>query len=95
MSTRTNETTEQTTGTKSEQPGILLRDGRRAVVAPAMGRHIRLARRQAAEAGHDYMFALIAQVTTIDGQPLIAEDLDAMPGPDVVKLMEETQGNLQ
>ncbi|GAB2885437.1 hypothetical protein GCM10027202_12570 [Microvirgula curvata] len=95
MSTRTNETTEQTTGTKSEQPGILLRDGRLAVVVPALGRHIRQARRMAAEASHDYMFALIAQVATINGQAIVAEDLDAMPGADVVKLMEEVQGNLQ
>lgn len=93
MSTRTNETTEQTTGTKSEQPGILLRDGRRAVVAPAMGRHIRLARRMQAEAGHDFLFSMIAQLTTLDGKPIVVEDLDDMPAPDVARLQGLVEGN--
>lgn len=75
--------------------GIKLSDGRIATIAPALGRHIRQARRQSAEAGHDYLFALIVQVVTVDGANIVVEDLDAMPGADVVKLMEAVQGNLQ
>lgn len=85
----------ETVAPDATQGGIPLSDGRLAVVVPALGRHIRQARRMTTEASHDYMFALIAQVVTINGRAIVAEDLDAMPGADIVKLMEEVQGNLQ
>ncbi|BAK75384.1 hypothetical protein NH8B_0549 [Pseudogulbenkiania sp. NH8B] len=60
---------------------------------PVKGKHIRLARKMQIEAGHDYVFALIAQVTTIDGVGIVPEDLDEMPGKDIARLQSAIEGN--
>ncbi|NHQ83163.1 hypothetical protein HA051_16485 [Chromobacterium vaccinii] len=79
--------------TQNVQVGIKLSDGRVATVAPFKGRHIRLARTMARDAGHDFLFALIAQTVAIDGQAIVPEDLDDMDGHDVVKLQAAVEGN--
>lgn len=73
--------------------GIALSDGRLATVADFKGRHIRNARRMQLEAGYDFLFALIAQVTTINGVGIVPEDLDEMAGKDVVRLQAAVEGN--
>lgn len=73
--------------------GIPLSDGRLATVADFKGKHIRNARRMQLEAGYDFLFALIAQVTTINGAGIVPEDLDEMPGKDVVRLQAAVEGN--
>jgi len=73
--------------------GIPLSDGRLAVVVPALGRHIRQARRMQTEAGHDFLFAMIAQLTTLDGKPIVVEELDDMPARDVARLQGLVEGN--
>lgn len=72
---------------------VQLSGGRVARVPPFKGIHIRLARRMQVEAGHDFLFALIAQTTTIDGNGIVPEDLDEMAGSDVVKLQQAVEGN--
>ncbi|QOD81892.1 phage tail assembly protein [Chromobacterium haemolyticum] len=72
---------------------VKLSDGRVARVVPFKGKHIRFARRMQVEAGHDFLFALIAQTTTIDGQGIVPEELDEMDGKDVVKLQAAVEGN--
>lgn len=72
---------------------IPLSNGRSAVVEPFFGRHIRQARKMALEAGYDFTFALIAQVAKIDGAGITPDELDDMPGNDVIKLQEAVQGN--
>lgn len=72
---------------------VKLSDDRVARVVPFKGKHIRLARRMQAEAGHDFLFALIAQTTTIDGQGIVPEDLDELDGKDVIKLQAAVEGN--
>nr|WP_294864346.1 hypothetical protein [uncultured Pseudogulbenkiania sp.] len=73
---------------------IKLTGDRVARVGEPKGLHIRQARRMQQEAGIDYIFALIAQLTTIDGQAIVPHDLDDLPGRDVVKLTETVQGKM-
>lgn len=76
-----------------EKPGIPLSGGRYAVITPFKGRHIRQARVMMREAGHDFLFALIAQTVTIDGKSIVPEDLDEMDGKDVIALQSAVEGN--
>lgn len=68
---------------------VQLPSGRIAVIGEFKGRHVREAQRVSDGASDKYLFALIAMLTTIDGQPVLMEDLDEMPGGDVMKLMGE------
>ncbi|OQS39766.1 hypothetical protein B0T40_03255 [Chromobacterium haemolyticum] len=72
---------------------IKLSDDRVARIVPFKGKHIRHARIMMRDAGHDFLFALIAQTTTIDGHGIVPEDLDEMAGADVVKLQAAVEGN--
>lgn len=77
----------------AELTEIKLSGDRVARVVPVKGKHIRLARKMQLEAGHDYLFALIAQITTIDGVGIVPEDLDDMPGRDIARLQTAIEGN--
>lgn len=76
-----------------QDDAITLKDGRKAKVVPFKGKQIRIARKMQLEAGHDFLFALIAQVTTIDGHGIVPEDLDELDGKDVIKLQAAVEGN--
>lgn len=51
------------------------------------GKHIRKAQLIANSDSSKLMYAIIAQLVTIDGQGIVMEDLDEMSGPDVLALM--------
>lgn len=72
---------------------IKLPSGKVAVIAPFKGKHVREAQRIADGDTSKIMFAMIAVTTTIDGLPVVVEDLDEMDGQDVLKLMGEFGGN--
>lgn len=73
---------------------ITLPSGKIAQILPFKGKHIREAQRIADGDTSNMMFAMIAITTTIDGQNIVAEDLDEMDGQDVLALMGEFGGSL-
>lgn len=68
---------------------VTLPSGRIAIIQEFKGKHVRLAQRNAGTDTDSYLYHLIAMLTTIDSQPVVMEDLDEMPGGDVLKLMGE------
>lgn len=81
--TNTTEAAQVTTKT------ITLPSGRIAELKEFKGKHIREAQRIAEGDSERIMFAIIAMLVTIDGKPVVMEDMDDMPGGDVLKLMAE------
>lgn len=77
-----------------ETKEIKLPSGKTAVIAPFKGKHVREAQKVAGDDTSLIVFAMIALTTTIDGQPVVAEDLDEMDGMDVMALMGEFSGKL-
>lgn len=69
-----------------EPKTIKLPSGKTAVISPFLGKHIREAQKIADGAADKLLFAIIAVTTTIDGQPVVMEDLDEMSGFDVMEL---------
>lgn len=74
---------------KSDIQIIELPSGRKAEIQQFKGKHIREAARLADSDSSKLVFALIAMLTTIDGEAIVMEDLDEMNGKDVMKLMGE------
>lgn len=72
---------------------ITLPSGKKAIVGEFKGKHIREAQRIAEGKQDMFMFALISLTSTIDGQTVVAEDLDEMDGMDVLALMGEFSEN--
>ena len=68
---------------------IELSGGRIAIVQEFKGKHIIQAQRATNGDSEKLMFAIISMLTTIDGQPVVMEDLEEMPGKDMLKLMAE------
>lgn len=68
---------------------VALPSGKTAVITEFKGKHIREATRIADGEADKIIFALISLLTTIDGNPVLMEDLDEMPGKDVMKLTAE------
>jgi hypothetical protein len=75
------------------QKTITLPSGKTAVISDFKGKHIRKAQQIGAGDSGKMMFALIAEIVTIDGNGIVMEDLDEMSGPDVLKLMTELDVN--
>jgi tryptophanase len=80
--------------TSNQEPIVGLKEfelpsGRKASVAPFKGKHIKMAQRIVGEDSENIIYAIIALLTTIDGQPVVMEDMDEMPGQDLLKLMAE------
>lgn len=72
-----------------------LPSGKTVEYAPLVtGRHIRQARRMQAEAGTDFIYAIIAQVVKVNGENIVPEDLDDFCAADVVKMTEDVQGKM-
>jgi len=71
---------------------ITLPSGKVAEIADFKGKHIRLAAEISDGKPGMFIFALIAQCTTIEGKEIVAEELDNMDGKDVLKLQAEFSG---
>jgi hypothetical protein len=76
-----------------ENKTIELNDGKIAVIKPFKGKHILEAQKLVGTETEKMMFGLIAQCVTIDGKAVLFEEVDDMPGGDVLKLMGEFGGN--
>lgn len=72
---------------------IKLPSGKIAEVGAFKGKHIREAQRISDGEQDKFLFALISLTSTIDGNPILTEDLDDMDGADVLALMGEFSGN--
>lgn len=68
---------------------VELPSGKTAEIIDFKGKHIRAASELAGEDPSKIIFAMIAICCTIDGEPVVMEDLDEMPGRDVLKLQKE------
>jgi hypothetical protein len=87
MDTNNNLSVTPTTESKnSEVQEIILPSGKKAIIGAFKGKHIREATRIADGDSDKMIFALISITTTIDGNKVLIEDLDEMPGTDVMKL---------
>lgn len=75
-----------------ENTEIILSDGRKATVLDFKGHHIRQAQRLMGDDTSLFLFALISLCVEIEGKPVLIEDLDHMPGKDVMKLQAEFSG---
>ncbi len=84
----------QTPGTGMHSRDIALPSGKRASIRPGKGRD--LMRAQRAVAGDPepsaVIFALIAELTQIDGAPIVYEDVVEMDLGDVLVLQAEVTG---
>ena len=65
---------------------VVLSDGRKAEFHPFKGKHTREAQKVSDGDSSKMIFAMIAVCCTIDGHKIVLEDLDDMPGGDVLKL---------
>jgi hypothetical protein len=68
---------------------ITLPSGKTARIMDFKGKHIRQASEMAGDDATKVVFAMIAICTTIDGEPVVMEDIDEMPGKDVLVLQKE------
>lgn len=69
---------------------LSLPSGKTAKITSAFkGKHIRKAQAMAGTDTSLLMFAIISQLTIIDGQPVTMEDIDELDGSDVLTLMGE------
>lgn len=68
---------------------VELPSGKKAVIRSFKGKDAMAAQRQAGTDGEKYMPVLIAMTTTIDGSPIVYEDLEEMDGADYLKLLGE------
>jgi hypothetical protein len=66
---------------------VALPSGKKATIKPFKGRDIREAQKISGTDTSLVIFAIIAVTTTIDGNPVTAEELDDMDGMDVFELM--------
>lgn len=73
---------------------ITLSSGKIASIHDGKGRDLLNAQRKA-KTSDEILFALIAELTTIDEQPVIYEDLLEMPLEDVLSLQAELSGKFQ
>jgi hypothetical protein len=73
---------------------ITLSDGRLAVIKDGKGRDLLNAQKKA-KTSDEIPYALIAELTEIDGEYLVYEDILEFPIEDVIKLQEVIGGKLQ
>lgn len=59
---------------------------------PFKGKHIREAIRIGGDDPIKSVFAMISVCSLIDGKKLTVEEIDELPGEDVIELMQEFQG---
>jgi hypothetical protein len=73
---------------------ITLSDGRLAVIKDGKGRDLLNAQKKA-KTSDEIPYALIAELTEIDGEYLVYEDILELQIEDVIKLQEVIGGKLQ
>lgn len=73
---------------------ITLSDGKVAVVKDGKGRDLLNAQKKA-KSSDEIPYALIAELTEIDGNYLVYEDILELPIADVIQLQEAIGGKLQ
>ena len=71
---------------------IKLPSGKAATVKDGKGRDLLAAQRKA-KTQEEVMFALMAELVLLDGQPVIYEDLLEMDLKDVLAILTEVSGN--
>lgn len=73
---------------------ITLSDGKVAVIKDGKGRDLLNAQKKA-KSSDEIPYALIAELTEIDGHYLVYEDILELPIEDVIQLQEAIGGKLQ
>ncbi len=73
---------------------ITLSDGKVAVIKDGKGRNLLNAQKKA-KSSDEIPYALIAELTEIDGNYLVYEDILELPIADVIQLQEAIGGKLQ
>jgi len=73
---------------------ITLSDGKVAVIRDGKGRDLLNAQKKA-KSSDEIPYALIAELTEIDGTYLVYEDILELPIEDVIQLQEAIGGKLQ
>ncbi len=73
---------------------ITLSDGKIAIIKDGKGRDLLNAQKKAKSSG-EIPYALIAELTEIDGNYLVYEDILELPIADVIQLQEAIGGKLQ
>ena len=73
---------------------ITLSDGKVAVIKDGKGRDLLNAQKKA-KSSDEIPYALIAELTEIDGNYLVYEDILELPIADVIQLQEALGGKLQ
>ena len=73
---------------------ITLSDGKVAVIKDGKGRDLLNAQKKA-KSSDEIPYALIAELTEIDGTYLVYEDILELPIADVIQLQEAIGGKLQ
>lgn len=73
---------------------ITLSDGKIAVIKDGKGRNLLNAQKKA-KSSDEIPYALIAELTEIDGNYLVYEDILELPIADVIQLQEAIGGKLQ
>lgn len=73
---------------------ITLSDGKVAVIKDGKGRDLLNAQKKA-KSSDEIPYALIAELTEIDGNYLVYEDILELPIADVIQLQETIGGKLQ
>lgn len=71
---------------------VNLTSGAVAEILPFKGRTVFEAQKRIADTGEDFMKVLISMTTKVDGKEVVVEDLDDMPGMDVIELLGEFSG---
>jgi hypothetical protein len=84
--------TPSTSGASAGAVVVILPSGRTAQFRPGKGRDL-IAAQRVAKTPDEVAFALISVLATIDGAPIVYEDLLEMDLPDVLKLQEAVAGN--
>jgi hypothetical protein len=72
---------------KTQAKEIILSDGRKAVIKDGKGRDLFEAMRLASEPG-EISKMLLVRLVEIDGKPITEDDIDELPLPDAVKLLD-------
>jgi hypothetical protein len=72
---------------KTQAKEIILSDGRKAVIKDGKGRDLFEAMRLASEPG-EISKMLLVRLVEIDGKAITEDDIDELPLPDAVKLLD-------
>lgn len=63
-----------------------LPSGRKCIIKKGKGKNITEAMKTAGKEGERFLFAMICQLTTVDGNPIVIEDLEEMELKDAMDI---------